>query len=232
MTRRSLGRRLAIAACAAWATCLAWPLAVAQGAAGAGDEPPRHLIYLHGRIVQAVQEARPHHPRFGYYELEKILAALRGRGFVVSGEIRPRSATVGGAADRVVEQVRQLVGSGVPAARISVVGASMGAAIALVAAARLEEPERRRVILGACASGAVPGLAASQGKGPSGRLLAIREASDELTGDCPAWTGAMDPGASLHVREVVLDTGLGHGFLYRPLPEWVDPVVEWAGSPG
>lgn len=23
-------------------------------------------------------------------------------------------------------------------------------------------------------------------------------------------------------------TGLAHGFLYRPLPEWVDPVVEWA----
>jgi hypothetical protein len=30
----------------------------------------------------------------------------------------------------------------------------------------------------------------------------------------------------------VLDTGLGHGFLFRPVPEWVEPVVAWArGGP-
>jgi hypothetical protein len=29
------------------------------------------------------------------------------------------------------------------------------------------------------------------------------------------------------VREIVLRTGLGHGFIYRPLPEWVNPAVEW-----
>ncbi len=31
-------------------------------------------------------------------------------------------------------------------------------------------------------------------------------------------------------REIVVHTGLGHGFLYRPLPEWLNPVVEWAGA--
>jgi hypothetical protein len=30
------------------------------------------------------------------------------------------------------------------------------------------------------------------------------------------------------VREILLDTGLRHGFLYRPLREWVEPVVDWA----
>lgn len=49
----------------------------------------RHLIYLHGRIVQEQQSARPRHPQFGYDELEKILEAFRERGFDVSGEIRP-----------------------------------------------------------------------------------------------------------------------------------------------
>jgi hypothetical protein len=96
------------------------------------------LIYLHGRIVQEQQSARPRHPRFGYYELEGILAAFRDRGFVVSGEIRP------------------------------------------------------------------------------------------MTRSCPSWTN--DPSSGLAAREIVLATGLGHGFLYRPLPEWVDPVVEWASA--
>ena len=55
--------------------------------------PTNHLIYLHGRIVQEQQSARPEHPRFGVYELEEILDAFRARGFVVSGEIRPRAAS-------------------------------------------------------------------------------------------------------------------------------------------
>jgi hypothetical protein len=32
------------------------------------------------------------------------------------------------------------------------------------------------------------------------------------------------------VREIVLRTGLGHGFLYRPLPEWMTPALAWAGA--
>jgi hypothetical protein len=62
-------------------------------------------------------------------------------------------------------------------------------------------------------------------------VLSIREASDELSEPCPAWED--EPGAEpgLVVREIVLETGLHHGFLYRPLPEWVEPVVEWTAVP-
>jgi pimeloyl-ACP methyl ester carboxylesterase len=195
----------------------------------AGDTPrPRHLIYLHGRIVQEQQSARPRHPRFGYYELEKIVAALRERGFVVSGEIRPKPASVDDSANLVVEQVRRLLRSGVAADQVTVVGASMGAAIALVASARLRDPELRFCVLGACLSENVRGLLADEGKAPSGRVLSIREASDESTRDCPAWTKRLQPRVPIVVREIVLDTGLSHGFLYQPLPEWLDPVVEWA----
>ncbi|HSB61647.1 MAG TPA: hypothetical protein VLI67_08000, partial [Vicinamibacteria bacterium] len=192
---------------------------------------PRHLIYLHGRIVQEQQDPRPQHPRFGYYELEKILDAFRERGFVVSGEIRPRSASVSDSADLVVERVRRLLRSGVPAAEVTVLGGSMGAAIALLASTRLQEPDLRFCVLGACLSETVRGLLAEEGKGPSGRLLSIREASDESTLGCPSWKNGIQPGARLVVREIVLDTGLGHGFLYRPLPEWVKPVIEWAEAP-
>jgi hypothetical protein len=27
---------------------------------------------------------------------------------------------------------------------------------------------------------------------------------------------------------VVTDLGLGHGLLYKPLLEWLDPLAEWA----
>jgi hypothetical protein len=138
---------------------------------------PRHLIYLHGRIVQEQQSARPRHPQFGYYELEKILDAFRDQGFVVSGEIRPKSASVSESADRVVTQVRRLLGSGVPADHVIVVGGSMGAAIALVASARLQNPDVRFCVLGACLSESVRGLLADEGKAPIGHVLSIREAT-------------------------------------------------------
>ncbi len=191
---------------------------------------PRHLIYLHGRIVQERQSARPWHPQFGHYELEKILEAFRKRGFVVSGEMRPKSASVSESADRVVAQVQRLLESGVPADHVTVVGASMGAAIALRASARLQNPEVRFCILGACLSESVRGLVAEEGKGPSGRLLSIREASDASTRACEPWKNRPDPRSPLAAREIVLRTGLSHGFLYRPLPEWVNPVIEWAGA--
>jgi hypothetical protein len=191
-------------------------------------EAPRHLFYLHGRIVQEQQSARPVHPRFGAYELDAILDAFRARGFVVHGGIRPKSISVDAAAAQVVAEVRGLLDAGVPAQRIAVVGASMGAAIAIAAAAELGVPEVRYALLGACLSGSVVDRAARGGKPPRGALLSIREKSDETSEPCPAWRGDGDTGRALRVRELVVDTGLAHGFLYRPLPEWFEPVVEWA----
>jgi len=199
---------------------------------GAGDDAGGrgYLIYLHGRIVQEQQSKRPRHPQFGFYELESILEAFRSEGFVVSGKIRPKSASVGDSADRVVEEVRKLLESGVRASNITVVGASMGAGIALLASARLQNPEVRYCVLGACLSESVKGLVAEEGKGPSGHVLSIREASDDSTSPCPPWKNESNDGPSLVTREIVLHTGLSHGFLYRPLPEWMSPVVAWAHS--
>lgn len=199
----------------------------AAGGVGAAEGTGRHLIYLHGRIVQEQQSARPGSEKFGYYELEKILEAFRAKGFAVTGEIRPKNATESDAADKVVAQIRRLLDSGVPASHITVVGASMGAGIAMVASARLQNPEVRFSILGACLSSNAGRIRQAEGKGLSGRILGIREASDESTKGCQPWKS---PGGSKTVsaREIVLHTGLDHGFLYRPLPQWVNPTAEWA----
>jgi pimeloyl-ACP methyl ester carboxylesterase len=202
----------------------------AIGSLAADQQSPRHLIYLHGRIVQQTQSARPQHPQYGFYELDKILDAFRDRGFVVSGEIRPTDESLNDSVDRVVSQVRRLLASGVGAGHVTVVGASMGGEIALLASAKLQNPEVRFCILGVCLSDSARRLVAETGKSPSGYLLSVREASDDLTRSCPAWKNDLETSSSIVAREIVLDTGLRHGFLYRPLPEWVDPVVGWASA--
>jgi len=209
-------------AAAAALVLLTPPLVAAQ------DAGPRHLIYLHGRIVQDQQSARPKHPEWGYYELEQILATLRERGFVVTGEIRPKNATLDQSAARVAGQVRRLRAAGVPLARITLLGGSMGGAIALRTALVLQERDLRVAVLGACLSLTVPDLVKEYGRAPAGRMLVIRDTSDETSEPCPAWKDDPARYPLLRAREVVIATGQSHGFLYRPLPEWVEPFVEWA----
>ena len=206
----------------------AWILAGSVGNAADDSSGARHVIYLHGWIVQDQQNPRPEHARFGFYELEKILETFRERGFTVSGEIRPESASVDESADRVVVQVRELLESGVPANHVTVVGASMGAAIALLASERLGSTDVRFAVLGACLSSSIDRILEREGQKPSGHILSIREASDGLTSPCPPPAEDLENQEASHFREIVLDTGLHHGFLYRPIPEWVDPVLEWA----
>ncbi|MGE0639397.1 MAG: hypothetical protein AB7G12_07285 [Thermoanaerobaculia bacterium] len=196
-------------------------------AAPASPAPARHLIYLHGRIVQEQQSVRPVSPRFGPYELEAIRAAFRERGFELHSAIRPRGASVSESADRVVAEVRALLDAGIAPERITIVGASMGASIAFAASARLQNPDLRFAFLGACPLENVRAMREDEGRPPAGRLLVVHETSDDTQPPCAPWNPAELPPPSL-LREVVLDTGLSHGFLFRPLPEWLEPVVDWA----
>lgn len=219
-------RRPLLAAVALFVLAAGAPLAAR--AAEPASKAVTHLFYLHGRIVQEQQSARPKHEQHGFYEYDAILDTLRKRGFEVHSGIRPKAATVSESADRVVREVRGLLGSGVPAERIVVVGASMGASITFLASVRLQNPELRFAVLGACLSENVRALTAEEGRSPSGEFLSIREASDDTGGPCPSWTDDMERQDTLRGREIVLQNGLGHGFIYRPLPEWVDPLVAWA----
>lgn len=63
---------------------------------------------------------------------------------------------------------------------------------------------------------------------PCGRILSIYEESDEIGRSCDEIAGAGK--CVSEYKEVMLSTGRKHGFLFQPLPEWVDPVVEWAGK--
>jgi len=60
----------------------------------------------------------------------------------------------------------------------------------------------------------------------------IRDASDFPDADCPPWRGDSREFPALSAEEIVIDTGLGHGFLYRPMPEWLDPLLARANAPG
>lgn len=188
------------------------------------DPSARYLVYIHGRIIEE-KGVRPTHPRFGVYEYQEILETFADSGFVVISTVRPSGADVPTWAGRVAHQVRRLVGAGVPPEQVTVVGFSKGGVIAIFASSALADERLNFVFMGACG----PWITRQPDLSPSGRLLAIRESSDDLVGSCNDLFARSGGGGER--REVVTDLGGGHGAFYRPRPEWVDEVVDWATSP-
>jgi hypothetical protein len=61
-----------------------------------------------------------------------------------------------------------------------------------------------------------------------GNVLAIRDAVDNLSGSCQElFDFSKGKGLGRH-DEIVLNIGTGHGILYKPLDEWIQPTVNWA----
>ena len=205
------------------ALLLLLPLALAGCAAPAAPpaESPRYIYYLHGRIVE---DSGPQgvSPKFGRYDYPAILAALRKPGIEVISEIRAKDTDPAAYAARIEAQVRARIAAGVPASHITVIGASKGAIITILASSRLKVPGVRYVLLAGCNDWLIdtfdPHL--------TGDILSVYESSDDIGGSCgPLVKRSPDIGRFSEVR---LDTGLGHGIVYRPLDLWVKPALDWA----
>ncbi len=185
------------------------------------DPDRRYLIYLHNMWMESRGPDLPH-PRFGVYEYQEILQALAAPGLVVISEVRPPRSDPHQFARRVSNQITTLLGAGVPPQHVTVVGFSKGGAIAILASSELADDRVNFVFLAACGSWveSAPGVEAR------GRMLSIREASDDLVESC-AGLFARAPSTATS-QELVVHLGGGHGAFFRPHAEWVDPIIDWA----
>ncbi len=185
------------------------------------DTRANHLFYLHGRIIEE-QGIRPTSERYGVYEYEKILDTLKNHGLVVISEPRPRGTDIEQYAAKVINQIQKLLKAGVAPQKITVVGASKGAVIAMTVSMRLKNRDVNFVLMGNCNDG----MLEQRQIDLWGNVLSIFDRSDEIGGTCQKF---FEKAKGLNKRkEIELRTGLGHGYLYKAMSEWIDPAVEWA----
>lgn len=185
-----------------------------------------YLFYLHGKITED-QGIPAISPDYGEYEYGAILEKLRGYGFVVVSEQRSKEADGMEYASRVSQQVAALLNAGVPEGHITVVGASKGAGIVIYISHFLENKEINYVLLSICHPDVVRDLK-QNGIDLHGNVLSIYDSVDEFAGSCEELFALSEgKGLSRH-DEIVLHIGTGHGILYKPLDEWIMPVVQWA----
>lgn len=181
----------------------------------------RYLFYLHGRIIE-LHGIRPTSPKYGVYEFQEILDTFRKRGFYVISEARMRNTITSQYARKVVSQVSILLQKGVRPANITVVGASKGALIAMQVSSMLRNRDLNFVFIAGCSDL----IFNKYDVDFWGNILTIYDEADEISGSCEKFFQRSN--GINKKKELKLTVGTGHGILYRPIREWVEPTVQWA----
>jgi hypothetical protein len=188
----------------------------------------RYLFYLHGRIIEdqgihAVDSANG----YGAYRYEDILDAFRKSGFTVLSEVRQKNTNPLEYAHKVVNQIDSLIKKGIKPDDITVVGASKGAIISMFVSSYLKNKDVNFVFLAGCSEEILQHFPEIEF---CGNILSIYEKSDDKGGLSCSQFKDRSPLTIPHYKEIELNTGLRHGFIYKPLPEWIDPAVKWANK--
>jgi hypothetical protein len=180
-----------------------------------------YLFFLHAKIVED-QGLRPTSPKYGVYEYEEMLTTFRDNGFVVISEPRPKDTAPEPYASRLIEQINGLLHAGAPPQRITVLGASKGAVLAMIVSSRLKNKRVNFVIMSNCNDWVRQNFRIDL----HGNVLSIYDINDEFGQSCRPF---FEQATGLNrYREIKLEIGAGHGILFKPLQEWVTPVIEWA----
>ncbi len=188
------------------------------------DPKAKYLFYLHGRIIEE-DGMNAVSPEFGKYEYSDILETFADRGFIVISEVRPKNTDVAKYAQKVADQVNALLGAGVPPGNITVAGASKGGVIAHKASSILRNKDLNFALLAACGLGYLDNFQPDL----TGNVLSVYDYKDNKGAGSCADFFAKSKDLNRH-KEIELKVGLGHGILYKPMEEWVEPTIEWASG--
>jgi len=184
------------------------------------DNTKRYLFYLHGLIVEEAG-IRPKSQEHGYYEYELILEALAQGGFIVISEVRGKGTEIKPYAENIASQIKKLLANGVSPENITVVGASRGGVISAYISNLLREKKTNYIFL----AGLFEKYLEDENLKLYGNVLSIHDQSDKFS-ITPALYFQRSKGLGIF-KEIVLNLNIGHGLVYKPHREWIDPFLEW-----
>jgi hypothetical protein len=164
--------------------------------------------------------------KYGKYKYEEILKSLAEDGINVISEPRPKDTDAADYAKKVTSQIDSLLLLGVLPNNITVIGASKGGAIAVMISNLLKKDNVKYVIMAIC-NEEMGKIWKENGVKLHGRVLYIFDTKDEIAGSCKNYMDILKSDGLKEYKEIEVTLGLGHGLLYSPLKEWVNPALEW-----
>jgi hypothetical protein len=184
------------------------------------DTTKLYLFYLHGLIVEEAG-IRPKSEEHGYYEYELILKELAEAGFIVISEAREKGTQIKSYAEHITAQIKKLLANNVPPSNITVVGASKGGIISAYVSFMLQEKEINYIFL----AGLFEKCLTDENLKLYGKILSIHDRSDKSS-VTPSLYFQRSKGLG-QFKEIILKLDIGHGLIYRPYREWIDPLLGW-----
>ncbi|MFC4818458.1 dienelactone hydrolase family protein [Flavobacterium sp. GCM10023249] len=182
-----------------------------------------YLFFLHNRFVEE-NDLDVKHPEYGKAEYLEIITSFKKDGFIVLSEKRKKNTDVKKYAEKIVTQIDSLLQKGVQPNHITVVGTSKGGYIAQYVATFMANPDVNFVFIGSFRESDIENYPQIQF---CGNILTIYEKSDEF--GVSAVQRKKNSTLKINTfREIELNTNLKHGFLFQPLPEWIEPCKMWA----
>lgn len=189
------------------------------------DNDDRFIFFLHNRFLEE-HELYELHPEFGRTEYLEIIDEFEKGGFEVISEKRNGNVNAREYAAGVVSQIDSLINSGIEPSKITVVGTSKGGYIAQYVSTLANIPKLNFVFV---ASFQNSDLEEIPDINYCGNILTIYEKSDSF-GVSAIARKEHSICNTKNFREIELNTGMGHGFLFKPLKEWMEPAIKWASG--
>lgn len=181
-----------------------------------------YVFFFHNRYLQefGVESV---HPEYGRVEYHDIIEAFKQQNFIVFSEVRKKGSTGDEYAQKAKHQVDSLLAKGVKPNQITVIGTSMGGYIAQTISGLLKNTRIKYVFIGCCVG--------DEHLNPNsttfyGSILSIYEKSDDLGQSCVTMKEKSSKTVVMF-KEIELRTGLKHGFLFKALPQWLEPTIKW-----
>lgn len=183
----------------------------------------RYLFFLHNRFLET-HDLDDIHPEYGRTELPEIVDSFEKAGLTIISEQRNGNVNARVYATTVVEQIDSLIANGITASNITVAGTSKGGYIAQYVSTLANRPDLNFVFIASYQESDLQNIPEINF---CGNILNIYERSDHYNASAKARLQHTTCKVK-HFKEIELNTGLGHGFLFRPMKEWVKPTISWA----
>lgn len=183
----------------------------------------RYIFFLHNRFLET-HDLNESHPEYGKTEYLEIIEEFKDNGFTVISEQINGNVNAHEYATLVTALIDSLIQKGVSPKDITVVGTSKGAYIAQYVSTLVNNKDLNFVFI---ASFRESDLQDIPNINYCGHILNIYEATD------PFGVSAVKRKENStcyieYFKEVESHTGLGHGFLFQPMKEWMQPTMRWA----
>lgn len=189
------------------------------------ENDDRFIFFLHNRFLEEHEQSELH-PEFGRTEYKEILAEFEKSGLKVISEKRNGNVNAREYAQRIVDQIDSLISKGTEPEKITIVGTSKGGYIAQYVSTLANNPELNFVFVASFRNSDLENIPEIN---YCGNILTIYEKTDPF-GVSAIGRKENSTCKIEHFKEVELNTGMGHGFLFKPLKEWIEPTIKWANG--